>query len=408
MEQQTKESPIKIPADNGGVFIAHLLIFAAFAIRLAAFMVQRTWWTATVSQYVSHDTVRHFCLALLAIAEILFGRKDSRSLVGLTITAGLVAISVHVNYRDFIDGLCFIYVARDVEFKHLATFALIEMSLFFVVVVFAAHQGWISSPVYGHEGGRVRQTLGFGHPNTGPAFSVFIFMLWCYLRSSRFCWIDALGILSAEGALFHFTDSRTALMLTVVLVSLMCLYRYAPQKLQGSFIVRTITAGSVAFAATASLVVGLTFNPEVAWMSHLDSLMSGRPRLAHEALEEYGLPLIGEPVYFGQPGHFDLMTGKWVKPRQGPVVDNMYVRIGFNCGTLFLGVTVMLCTCVAWTLSGRKELALPPIIITAAIFGLAENSPSGIFYNTFLFLLTTPLAAPVSARLEEKSGKHFS
>ena len=376
--------------------LGQVLFFVAFGVWLAARILWNTWYVAPIAKAMPLDSIRTFCLVLLLVRETIYGRRDLRSLAGFIIAAALAATALFVNHNVFFDGICFIFAARDISFKRIACFAFVEMAVLVSFVIVTALFGFTTDALYGGVGSKrgTRHALGFGHPNTAPAFSVFAFFLWAYLRNDRYSWGDAAGMLAIEGFLFYLTNSRSAFFLTALLVVLMMAFRYAPASWDKTNIVKVLSIGSILIVATFTIVLSVIYNPEIGWMEQLSSLLSGRIQLSHEALQEYGIPLLGQDVTFGGASNYNRFTGEWVTSTSTLIVDCMYIRIPVQCGHLFFLSSLALCTATTRQLYKQNQLRVLAIIWVIALYGMVENCSSYLYFDIFLFLLALPLAPP--------------
>ena len=375
--------------------LGQILFFVAFGVWLAAQILWRTWYVAPISKLVPLNDIRTFCWAALLVHEVVYGRRDLRSLVGFVVAAALAAIAYSVNFTVIFDSICFIFVARDIPFKRIARVAFVEMAVLICFVIVTALLGITTDALYevGSERG-TRHALGFGHPNTAPAFSVFAFFLWAYLRGKRYSWGDAAGMLAIEGFLFYLTNSRSAFILAILLVVLMMACHYAPDSWSKSRLLKVLGIGSVLIVATFTLVLCVVYDPEINWMSQLNSLLSGRIQLSHTALEDFGVPLLGQNITFDGGSNYNRYTGKWVTGSSTHIVDDLYVRILVNCGALYFLASLALSTLTTHRLYKQGQFHVLAIIWVIALYGIVESCSGYLVYDVLLFLLALPLAPP--------------
>ena len=376
--------------------LGQVLFFVAFGVWLTARILWTTWYVAPIAKAMPLDSIRAFCLVLLLVRETIYGRRDLRSLAGFIIATALAATALFVDHTLYFDGICFVFAARDISFKRIACFAFAVMAVLVSFVIVTALLGITTDALYevGSERG-TRHGLGFAHPNKAPQFSVFAFFLWAYLRNDRYSWGDVVGMLAIESFLFYLTNSRAAFMLTILLAILMMVFRYAPASWGKTNVVKVLGVGSVLIVATFAIVFSAIYNPEISWMEQLNSLLSGRIRLSHEALQEFGIPLLGQDVTFGSGSNYNRFTGEWVTSTSTLIVDNMYIRVPVQCGLLYFLSSLALCTATTRQLYKQNQLRVLAIIWVIALYGMVENCSSYLCFDIFLFLLALPLAPPL-------------
>lgn len=354
-------------------------------------ILERTWYAGQVISFAPHDSYRYFCLLLLLIAELIFGRKDKKSAVAAILTILAVMIAYRVGNKNIVDTIFFIFAARDITFKKTAKFSMIITSCIVLLVIITSLLGVIPNPAYYAENRVTRYSLGFAQPNNGPLFSSFIFMTWAYLRDKRFGIIDAVCILAFEAFLFYYTNSRTSLIITIILVITMLVFSFRPDReIKINHRCAMILASGVACIAAFSIAISLLYNPDIAWMEALNKILSGRIELSHRAFEAYGVSALGKKIIPGASSNYNLITGEWIIRQNELILDNMYTRILVNFGWIFSLSAIAAVTFSNYKLATLRQYRLLAIIIIAGICGLMEYAPALLFYNPFLMLIIRP------------------
>lgn len=369
-----------------------IIVLITYAVWSAMEILNRTWLAGPLAMAALRDVIRCFCLVVLVIYEVKFGRRDRLSLIGLLVAIGLAALALHADHLLFFDSIWFIYVSRDIPLRMLTKVLFITITLLGSIVIIASLIGVIPNISYVDLNRGDRYKLGFGHPNTGPAFSTFAFIMWAYLRDRRFGLIDSFVILGIEAILFLLTKSRTALILTVTLVIIMLTFKYLRLQPVKSVVLKLLFSGTVVIVAILSITLSLAYNPNIKWIEALNSLMSGRLFYSHWGIEEYGVTLLGQQLNLGAVSIYDLATGRWIE--RALILDNLYVRIPLNCGLLFF-INVLVITFITnWRLVASEQYRLLSLVAIAAVYGVMENVSSFLLYNSLLFLMALPLVRP--------------
>lgn len=375
--------------------LGQVLFFVALGLWMGFGILQRTWYVPIVSSFVKFADIRHVCLVLLLVHEIVYGRRDLRSLAGFAVAAGMAAIAHTWGYSSLFDMLCFVFAGRDIPFKRIAKFALVIMAAIIAFTVVTALLGITTDAIYtSDDGRRARHGLGFAHPNTGPASSVFAFFIWAFIRGKRFNWGDAAGMLAIEGFLYYFTDSRTAMVLAVVLAVFMMAVRYLPAKVLSSRILKVLLIGSVLIIAAFTLALCVLYDPSVAWMAKLDSLFSGRLHLAHNCINDFGVTVFGQKVTLGGGSNYNRYTGKWVTGSSAHILDDAYARALIQCGIVYFVAGLALCTATMRKLYAQGQLHTLAIIAVIALYAIMESCALYLSYNIFLFLFAVLIEPP--------------
>ena len=342
--------------------------------------------------------IRWSCLAVLAVRELVYGRRDCRSLIGLAIVAALVVLIFPHRSSYIFDAIWFVYVARDIPFKRIARFILVEMSVLVAFVVVGVFLGIVYDVTYDVPSRGLRHSLGFSHPNTPAALSFCIACLWTYVRGSKFSWVDVAGVMAFACIVYLVTYSRTALVLTILLLVAMALARILPRRWFTTRFVKLAVIGSILFIAVGAIVLSACYDPNVEWMSLLNKLFSGRLSWGHDALVQLGAPPFGQSTSALKRSSFDRYTLQWRDNTQGLVVDDLYVQLVVFFGWVFLAAVLAICTASMARLYQEGRLRVLAILILFALYGVFETCPSNLMFNPFLLLLAAPMALPASPR----------
>ena len=209
-----------------------------------------------------------------------------------------------------------------------------------------------------------------------------------------FNWGDAAGMLAIEGFLYYFTDSRTAMVLAVVLAVFMMAVRYLPAKVLSSRILKVLLIGSVLIIAAFTLALCVLYDPSVAWMAKLDSLFSGRLHLAHNCINDFGVTVFGQKVTLGGGSNYNRYTGKWVTGSSAHILDDAYARALIQCGIVYFVAGLALCTATMRKLYAQGQLHTLAIIAVIALYAIMESCALYLSYNIFLFLFAVLIEPP--------------
>ena len=347
---------------------------------------------------------RWICLGVLAVREIAFGRHDRRSLIGLAVAAFFAAMAfpmIRTHYYLF-DTVWFVYAARDIPFKRIAKVIFVEMTALYALIVVFALVGITDNAAFEDASRGTRYGLGFSSPNAAPVYSVFIFCTWAYLRGARFGWVDAVGMVALECALFYATDSRTAFVLGIVLAVLLVAPKLVrarkPKRVFGVCVV-----GSVAVLAVASLALCAFYDPEVEWMALLNKLTSARLKYGHEALAQYGTPVFGQTITVGNTNTYNRFTGEFTNKPPTIILDNTYIRTLVFCGWIALVAGVASVTATLYKLYRKADYRLLAIVFVPILYSVMEAVSANLYYNPFLFLIAIVLLQPAKPREASES-----
>lgn len=362
--------------------LGQILFFTALCAWVAIGILHLTKFGKLITEVVSYDAIRWSYLTVLAIRELVYGRRDWRSLAGFAVTALLASIAWTAHLEYVFDGIFFIFAARDIPTKRIVRFMFVEFIVLIAFVITSAFLGIIENTFYTSETRGVRYCLGFSNPNRGPGYLFLASCFWAYLRGDRFKVVDALAIVGAMAFLFWFTDSRTSMLATCTLAIVMLAYNAMPASWHSSRILKVVLVGSVVFAAVVSVALCLAYDPSVPWMAWLDDLLSWRLHLAHDMAADYGIPLLGQDIPYGSVKNWQY------------VVDNLYVNLLVHYGVVFFGIAIVASTATMNRLHQQGQLRLLAIIAVMAFYSIAEVHCYHAYLNAFLFFLGILMTPP--------------
>ena len=382
-----------------------LLFLVPLGILIARRIVGATSFGVVLSQYAPIDQVRWAAFSVIVIRELLFGRYDAKTFGMLAMFVAMGVIAYTSDFRSLIDALVFMYGARDLLFEVIARFLFVEISILIFVIFILSGLGVIIDVVYqGDDLRGDRHALGLSHPNSPACYVLVLSLTWSYIRSERFGWIDAIGCSAAMLVIFHFTNSRSALIVLVLFLALALCFKYGPERIRKPRVLLVMGISALVLIAALGIVLCAVFSPDIAWMRRLDSLVSGRLSLGHTALVEYGVAPFGQRVPSGSTTHYDFSKQAWVEGNGRVITDNLYVRLLVMCGPFFLAAALGLVAASIVYFSKRGNWMLVAIAVALLAYALMEAAPSKIVSDPFLLLL----AVPFGVRARTASGRDDS
>ena len=183
----------------------------------------------------------------------------------------------------------------------------------------------------------------------------------------------------------YFSDSRGSFISIMFLYSVILLHRFDLFKIFDSKIIKTIINYSFIFAAMISLFFSLKYIPTNPFYKNLDSLLSGRIRMANRFLNNYDIHFLGNKLELVST-YVASVTGK-----QALILDNAYIKLilqyGINVFVLFMFSYIK----VSKKMYNKKNYIFVIIFFTYVIRGLTENILFTFYGNAFLIYLSYAL-----------------
>lgn len=246
--------------------------------------------------------VRIFGLVVIAASEIL--SRDS-SMYGYRFTLKkilpflLIAIFIAFNNYYlagkswFIDIILIVFCARDINYRQFLSYSLGMFVIYYLGIILANGVGLVPSSIAYRELG-VRNSLGFGW-STWPAFGFFyISLIYMVLRGKRVTYFELLMIAAIAYFFYHMTTTRYAFFLTLLLVLVWLFKKISTFNFYNNLFTR-ITIYLMYPLLTITMYF---FSQNSTRFSNMDKLFSWRLTLGHNALQTYGVSLLGRHTNF--------------------------------------------------------------------------------------------------------------
>ncbi len=300
------------------------------------------------------DTLRHtfatrnyiwWYLAPLVIREILFGKWNFHTLLGLLVFGLLGTAAYTVGWHQFVFLCAFAFCARDLDFKQFAKIVFIFGALYLAILFTASASGFLVDNVSSPNAatGMRRHYLGFRHPN-GSGLLIFVIVIaGVYSQGKRFSIPQALALAVLVIAAFALNGARTMLIASILtlILGLIAAKWTAP----GWFVKSgRITLALVPVISIAgALLFALYYVPGTPWMEQVNQLLSGRPYYSYKAVHECGLHMW--PSIIELPTHKTMGftgDGHIIEVTASIPVDCHYVTYALCMGLVLTGVYAVL------------------------------------------------------------------
>ena len=307
----------------------------------------------------------------LIIVKMVFFTRYS----GLQLGAGFCFLFVFrwvfLNNGHFwpVVGMLYFLAAKDIRFRRTLKVCLAVSAASFFAVVLASAVELIPTLTI-MDGGRPRNSFGYGWFNlTGVILLTICIMYVCWRQVNKLKWFDFALLAAAMVFCDRGPDSRAATICIALLIALSALLRFLPGLARPVW-VRAVVSAAPAGAFALSLLSGWLYNATGSAWTVLDSLLSGRLRLAHQALTGSSIAIAGQRL-----------------TDSGFLVDNFYVNLWIYGGPveslLFWGaVTVLL-----WRLLKKGALTESACLVVLLAHAVMETHFAWPCINVELWLL---------------------
>jgi hypothetical protein len=273
----------------------------------------------------------------------------------------------------------FIFVAvYGIQEKEVLQCALVVQSVMFVLTIIMCKMGLNIDYVWNEEI-RIRHGLGFIWASYAPILFFFIILLYISLRKNKLKMVEILIFEMINGILYVLTDTRLAFyLLTVALVYFwgMIHFRWI-SKLLGK--IKGLIIASPFLIAIVTVYLHLCYSASSPVWVKLNSVLSNRLKLGKEAIERYGVRLLGREIewigngYGGRRGTYNY-------------VDSGYIRILLDYGLIFLILCLFIYAFILYNALNEKNYYLVSSILIVLIICITEPHLINLLNNPFPLL----------------------
>lgn len=300
-----------------------------------------------------------------------------------------------------LDGVAIAFLARNYPFRSVAKLALAVFAAGLVFVVLSSRLGLITDYVT-YRDGVPRHFLGFKYALYPSAYAFMICALVVYLRRERLSVAGAAILVLFEYGLFSQTGSRLTFVLGIALIAGSLLLRLLMGRRLLVRALGLLAVPSFIVFGTISIWLAFAYDPSVAWMTSLNSLLEGRLALGHNAIVEYGTPLLGQRIAFYGNG----LSNDGVLNIVGSYnyVDCAYVRALVAYGWLYLVLLLgilTLATAAAWRKGDDYFLLIQFVIGFCCVVDDLMLRP---YFNVFFFAVVGMIFLVDEAGAKSKSS----
>lgn len=220
--------------------------------------------------------------------------------------------------------------------------ASIQLSCLFMTFLLCILGIFPNVEIFDH--GKMRYGMGFNYVTlAGELFFAFS-LAFFYLRNEKIKMIEAVCIIGIFSIIYFYTDSRTTVVMGIVLSLVMNLMKYICRPLKDGILVRLFYGGIPIYIALFSWALQLYYNGHCTQVSmqKLNKILNGRLQWAKQSIEEYGINALGSDI------HWVDNTSNLIRQRYN-FVDNSYIKLvldyGWIVGIVFLILYLYVMSC---------------------------------------------------------------
>lgn len=207
---------------------------------------------------------------------------------------------------------------------------------------------------------RVRNSLGYYHPNVLVYHAFVLFALFIYIYWNNIKWYHFVGITFLEAILFFLTWSKTGFICTSFMLILLGIIKYIPN-IKWIFTQKILTP-LISIIIVAPILAVLFYSYIGSFISPINNILQGRFSLAYKYFQHNGLNIFGRNI----PESFKI-KGELI------VIDSSYVRILFEYGIIGIILFLVAAIMIGRYLLEKQNSVLLIIYISFCLYAISER-----------------------------------
>ncbi len=319
-----------------------------------------------------------------------------RNFVGIAIIFFVGYIEYSVKDKTvLLFMLCiFIYSSSNVDFHDIMKVTLAVEVVVLIVTVVLSLNGVIPNNIW-DEGVRHRYDMGFVYCTFGSHLMLFITMVYSCIRK-RLTFFETFVLAMFNLWLYSYNDTRLDMCIVIPFLIFLYVWTHFVRGIRKNFVTKAMFQYGGIIIAIISIAGHFFYNSNILFFEKLNSLLSNRLSLGHEAIQSYGFTLFGQHI-------------QWVG--QGSVKNNPqliynYVDSSFLKYTLNYGIVFMLLLLAGLVYIGGKaieqeEQALCTSLLFLYVFAMVDAELCVLAFHPFLL----KIGALLNPALEERDGE---
>jgi hypothetical protein len=246
------------------------------------------------------------------------------------------------------------------------------------LIIFLSLTGVVGNHVFEPEG-RARYALGFGWATFAPGLFLFLSLLYFVWRRNKITWLELFDIEAIGVMLFMLTDTKMSFMLLTLIVLFMAFQKLIGFSWGWIQVVGRLGALIVLLMCVISIILPLL--PAGELYSELDAILSGRLTLGKNAIYEFGISILGQPVELKGWSIVDM------SPENYNYIDSAYLQFAVKHGVIVLLVVMAIYALGLYKARAKKDGFLFTAFLLIVIYGVTDMILMNFAFNIFPVLV---------------------
>lgn len=326
----------------------------------------------------------------LAVAVLIFkiyvlDKYDLREFICKSIVLLLAVISWRlVRNIDILLYVSFILGAKNVNFRGIVKLFLGTVGILLAGTVLISQASIVKDFVYVRDHFH-RHSLGIGYPTDTAAYVFYLLLAYYYLKFRRITWRTYLVVFFLDLLVYKFTQARNSFILILLTIPVIWIAQRAYQGKKISRGVASFYWMIIPLTAYCTLLLSWLYKGSSRIFGILNRALSGRLSLSHQALQKYGISILGQHITENGWGGSKGLKNFYKPGASYFYIDSSYIRLAVIYGILLGILIIILMTIIAYRSTLHREFILAAIIMLISLHSIVEQHLIDFSYNPFLF-----------------------
>ena len=376
---------MELPADgrtydvNMITRMGDILFYLAYFLILSAGVLTNVHF---LSGYVA--IAGNIAYAMLFLIFILRAHRSSHMNMAIKVIV-LFALfaSFYVSSELQVIKLYFLIIAfQGMDLGKFIRYDLMLKLLLIAVVLSFYFLGLTDTYYMVREGGQIRSSMGFAHPNAFGAMLLSLCIAIYYLKFEKLNFLYYLFFFAVSLVIRYFSDSRTSQLAIILLCIMHFVYKKTLGKIFTKKTVLFVISNSFLIFTVLSILLAYLYKIGNPYIIDLSKLLTGRIELMHLFMEEYDITLLGNKIEIVN-AQSAVQTGRsfWV-------LDNGYLMLLLRYGIITYLILAVIIHNGIKKLFSNNNYACAIILFVFFIAGITETYFYTIIVNTFLLVFS--------------------
>ena len=368
----------------------YFLFYLSYSIYALAVIANTTVlpYVIGASAFSTFTKIVRYIAYLLIVIKIIGDHYKLRQLI-LFGCIGLLFLFAGIKCGNniLITSYLFILGVQNLNFEKILQFCMVLMTLCMIIVVSMSVIGILPNWYYLVDD-RERWCFGYIYPSYLSSAFFYIMVLSLTVKKHKINLLETIIVEVINLIIYIISDSRAAFYLLSCVIIVYWLIDKVPVRSRFRSAVRFVSVLTFPICTCVSFIVSTLYG-KYTIIDKINIVLNNRPKMAHQALQEFGVSLWGQEIkwigYGGLGYIYDNLPGEY------NFVDNSYMKILFDYGLVILLIVVICFTFGVWSFSCQKNDALCLALMFVAIYSVIEPRLMEFGYNPFILSICTAL-----------------